>query len=108
MDLVVILVIYLSFCTSGLDYFFFFHNPNGPNVSFIIGIQTNWMLHNMVKYAHNSIIAMNLTFNIKQVQGEYSFRHFPHTYNCFDFNFLYLVVFNIDVNEVSIVYPTHV
>jgi len=43
--------------------FFFYQTPHGDEMPFIIGIQTEWMLHNMVKYAHNSIIAMDSTFS---------------------------------------------
>ena len=43
--------------------FYFFPNPNGPNVPFIIRIQTKWMLETMVKLSHNSLIGMDSTFN---------------------------------------------
>ena len=36
--------------------FFFFQKPNGPNVPFIIDIQTRWMLERTVKLSHNSLI----------------------------------------------------
>ena len=45
------------------DVFFFYQNPNGGEVPFIIGIQTKWMLETMVKISHNSTIAMDSTFN---------------------------------------------
>ena len=41
---------------------FFYQIPHGDEISFIIGIQIDWMLHNIVKYAHNNIIAMDSTF----------------------------------------------
>eukprot|EP00253_Pinus_taeda_P028427 PITA_28427 len=43
--------------------FFFYQKPNGVEVPFIIGIQTKWMLETMVKLSHNSLIAMDSTFN---------------------------------------------
>ena len=46
-----------------LDDFFFFQKPNGPNVPFIIGIQTKWMLQTMVKLSHDSLIGMDSTFS---------------------------------------------
>jgi hypothetical protein len=45
------------------DDFFFFQKPNGPNVPFIIGIQTRWMLDRMVKLSHDSLIGMDSTFS---------------------------------------------
>lgn len=43
--------------------FFFYQRPQGDDIPFIIGIQTEWMLRKMVKYSHNSIIAMDSTFS---------------------------------------------
>ena len=43
--------------------FFFSQRPEGDDIPFIIGIQTEWMLRKMVKYSHNSIIAMDSTFS---------------------------------------------
>ena len=43
--------------------FFFYQNPNGLGVPFIIGTQTNWMLDTMVKLSHNRIIFMDSTFS---------------------------------------------
>jgi hypothetical protein len=45
------------------DDFFFYQKPNGGDVPFIAGIQTKWMLDTMVRLSHNSIIAMDSTFN---------------------------------------------
>jgi hypothetical protein len=45
------------------DDFFFYQNPNGGGVPFIAGIQTPWMLETMVELSHNSLIAMDSTFN---------------------------------------------
>ena len=45
------------------DDFFFYQKPNGGDVPFIAGIQTKWMLDTMVRLLHNSIIAMDSTFN---------------------------------------------
>ena len=45
------------------DDFFFFQKPNGPDVPFIIGIQTKWMLETMVKLSHDSLIGMDSTFS---------------------------------------------
>ena len=45
------------------DDIFFYQKPNGKDVPFIIGIQTKWMLENMVKLSHNSLIAMDSTFS---------------------------------------------
>jgi hypothetical protein len=45
------------------DDFFFYQKPNGGDVPFIAGIQTPWMLETMVKLSHNSLIAMDSTFN---------------------------------------------
>ena len=45
------------------DDFFFFQKPNGPNVPFIIGIQTKWMLQTMVKLSHDSLIGMDSMFS---------------------------------------------
>ena len=42
---------------------FFYQTPHGEDMPFIISIQTKWMLHNMVKYVHNSIIVTDSTFN---------------------------------------------
>lgn len=39
--------------------FFFYQNPNGVEVPFIMGIHTKWMLEIMVKLSHNSLIARN-------------------------------------------------
>lgn len=46
------------------DNFFYYKTLNsGENIPFIIGIQTPWMQEMMVRYSHNSIIAMDSTFS---------------------------------------------
>ena len=46
------------------DNFFYYKIPKSEgNVPFTIGIQTQWMREMMVKYSHNSIIAMDSTFS---------------------------------------------
>lgn len=42
--------------------FFFFQRPEAEDMPFIIGIQTEWMLHKMVEHSNNSFIAMDSTF----------------------------------------------
>ena len=42
---------------------FFYQNPNGGDIPFIIGIETKWMLEKMVKLSHNSLISMASTLN---------------------------------------------
>jgi hypothetical protein len=45
------------------DDFLFFYKPSDPNVPFIIGIKTRWMLERMVKLSHDSLIGMDSTFS---------------------------------------------
>ncbi|GLJ23734.1 hypothetical protein SUGI_0449970 [Cryptomeria japonica] len=42
--------------------FFFFQQPEGVDRPFIMGIQTSSMLDIMVRFSHDSIISMDLTF----------------------------------------------
>eukprot|EP01018_Ginkgo_biloba_P040331 Gb_40844 [translate_table: standard] len=44
-------------------YVFFYQNPVDDQIIFIIGLQTPWMRKMMVKFSHNSLIAMESTFS---------------------------------------------
>ena len=46
--------------------FFFYQNPNGGDVPFIVGIQMKWILETMVRLSNNSLIAMDSTFNMNE------------------------------------------
>eukprot|EP01018_Ginkgo_biloba_P029619 Gb_01440 [translate_table: standard] len=44
---------------------FFYQKPMDDQKTFIIGLQTPWMRKMMVEFSHNSLIAMDSTFNTK-------------------------------------------
>ena len=46
--------------------FFFYQNPNGPGVPFIMRILTKFMLETMAKVSHNNIISMDSIFSINK------------------------------------------
>ena len=43
--------------------YFFYQRPEGEDVPFITGIQTEWMFDMMVKCSHNNMLALDSTFS---------------------------------------------
>ncbi|KAL8143611.1 LOW QUALITY PROTEIN: hypothetical protein V2J09_016643 [Rumex salicifolius] len=46
----------------------FFYQDSSVADSFILGIQTEWQLQQMIRYGHNSLMAVDSTFGIKKLK----------------------------------------
>ncbi|CAI0422624.1 unnamed protein product [Linum tenue] len=46
----------------------FFYQDNSETDSFILGIQTEWQLQQMIRFGHHSLIAADSTFGIKRLK----------------------------------------
>jgi hypothetical protein len=71
--------------------YFFYQRPEGEDVPFIIGIQTEWMLDMMVKCSHNNMLALDSTFSTNKCGV--SFISFFNVY----------IEFNVSFNIINIV-----
>lgn len=61
----------------------FFYQDSSETDSFILGIQTEWQLQQMIRFSHHSLIAADSTFGIKRLKVTTSFMLISPSTNSF-------------------------
>lgn len=52
----------------------FFHQDTSESDPFILGIQTEWQLQQMIRFGHRSVVAADSTFGVKRLKVIFVFQ----------------------------------